>query len=136
MAVKTGVVSSPLTGSVACPMSLVRRAGFVWPSGRAGAVTCSGGSGRGGWRAAGGSEQGHPFVLAVPGFGQVQGDVAAAVPGGAGGDVDEVAADGGAAGLAVGEAGQGAGGAQQVVRDGGDGQPGGVDREEPGCSLN
>jgi hypothetical protein len=94
-------------------------------------VTCSGGSGRGGWRAAGGSEQGHPFVLAVPGFGQVQGDVAATVPGAAGGDLDEVAADGGAAGLAVGEAGQGSGGAQQIAGDGGAGQPGGIGREEP-----
>ena len=34
-----GVATLPLTGSAACPMSLVRRAGFVWPSGRAGAVT-------------------------------------------------------------------------------------------------
>jgi hypothetical protein len=75
-------------------------------------------------------EQGHPFVLAVPGLGQVQRDVPVAVPGGAGGDVDEVAADGGAAGLAVGEAGQGSGGAQQVVRDGGAGQPGRVRGED------
>ena len=59
--------------------------------------------------AAGGGEQGHPFVLAVPAFGQVQRDVPAAVPGGPGGDVDEVTADGGAAGLAVGTAGQGSG---------------------------
>src|SRR6516164_7674457 len=88
-----------------------------------------GGSGRGGWRAAGGGEQGQPFVFAVPAFGQVQRDVAAAVPGGAGGDVDEVAADGGAAGLAVAEAGQGSGGAQQVVADCGEGKPCGVSRE-------
>src|SRR5581483_2713904 len=64
-------------------------------------------SGRGCWRRAGSGAQGHPFVLAVPACGEVEGDVAAAVAGGAGGDVDEVAADGGAAGLAVGEAGQG-----------------------------
>ena len=38
-------------------------------------------------------------MLAVPGFGQVQGDVAAAMPGGAGGDVDQVVADGGARAL-------------------------------------
>jgi hypothetical protein len=58
------------------------------------------GSGRGGGRAAGGSEQVQPFVCAVPALGHVQRDVAAAVPGGAGGDVDEVAADGDTAGLA------------------------------------
>jgi hypothetical protein len=79
--------------------------------GRGGAVT---GSGLvrplPGW-AAGSGEQGHRVVFAVPGLGQVQGDVPVAVPGGAGGDVDEVAADGGAAGLAVGQAGQGSGGA-------------------------
>ena len=70
-------------------------------------------------------------MFAVPAFGQVQGDVAAAVPGGAGGDVDQVTADRCAAGLAVGEAGQGSGGAQQVVGDGGAGQPGGVGWEDP-----
>jgi hypothetical protein len=129
MTVKMGVAALPLTGSAACPMSVIRRAGFGWPSGRAGAVPWSGRSGRGGGRAAGGGEQGLPFVVAVPGFGQVQRDVAVAVPGGAGGDVDEVAADGGAAGLAVGQAGQGPGGAQQVMRDGGAGQPGRVRRE-------
>jgi hypothetical protein len=48
-------------------------------------------------------------MFAVPGLGQVQGDVPVAVAGGAGGDVDEVAADGSAAGLGVGEAGQGPG---------------------------
>ena len=47
-------------------------------------------------------------MSAVPAFGQVQGDLAAAVPGGAGGEVDEVAADGSAAGFGIGEAGQGA----------------------------
>ena len=63
---------------------------------------CRGWSGRlGRWRAAGGFEQVHPLGLAVPGFGQVQGDFAAAVAGGAGGDVDQVAAQRGAARLAV-----------------------------------
>ena len=76
----------------------------VW----AGQAACGG-------RAAGGLEEVHPFGLAVPAFGQVQGEVAAAVAGGAGGDVDEVAAQGGASGLGAGEAGQGPGGAQQVV---------------------
>jgi hypothetical protein len=56
---------------------------------------------------AGGFEQVHPLVLAVPPFGQVHGEVAAAVPGGAGGNVDQVAAQGGAAGSGVAEAGQG-----------------------------
>jgi hypothetical protein len=40
-----------------------------------------------------------PFLLAVPVFGQVEGEVA--VAGGAGGDGDGVAADGGGAGLRV-----------------------------------
>jgi hypothetical protein len=35
-----------------------------------------------------------PVVLAVPSFGQLQGDVAAAVAGDAGGDADQLAADG------------------------------------------
>jgi len=74
-------------------------------------------------------------VSAVPGFGQVQRDVAVAVPGGPGGDVDEITADGGAAGLAVGEAGQGSCGAQQVMRDGGAGQPGRVGGEDPFAYL-
>jgi hypothetical protein len=43
-------------------------------------------------RAAGGGEQSHPFVFAVPGLGQVQGDMAAAVAGGPGGDVDQAGA--------------------------------------------
>ena len=64
-----------------------------------GVRTGSGWSGRCGGRAAGGGEQVQPFVLAVPAFGQVQGDVAAAVPGGAGGDGDQVAADGRGPGL-------------------------------------
>jgi hypothetical protein len=37
-------------------------------------------------------EQAGPFLLAVPVFRQVEGEVAAAVAGGARGDVDEVAA--------------------------------------------
>jgi len=50
-------------------------------------------------------------VLAVPVFGEMHGEVAAAVAGGAGGDADEVGAQGGAASFGVCEAGQGAGGA-------------------------
>ena len=49
-------------------------------------------SGRCGGRAAGRAEEVEPFLLTVPGLGQVQGDVAAAVPGGAGGDGDQVTA--------------------------------------------
>ena len=78
--------------------------------------------------AAGGGEQGHPFVFPVPACWEMQGDVPAAVPGGAGGDVDEITADDGAAGLAVGKAGQGSGGAQQVMRDGRAGEPGRAQR--------
>ncbi len=92
-------------------------------------MTGSGWSGRGGGRPGGGLEQVHPFGLAVPVFGQVQGDVPAAVAGGAGGDVDQVAAQGDGSGFGEGEAGQGSGGAQQVVADGGAGQPGGVGGE-------
>jgi len=92
-------------------------------------VTGLGWSGRGGRRPAGGFEQVQPLLAAVPAFGQVQGEVAAAVAGGAGGDVDEVAAQGGAVGFGVGEAGQGAGGAQQVSADRGAGQPRGVGAE-------
>jgi hypothetical protein len=77
-------------------------------------------------RAAGGFEQVHPVLLAVPACGQVQGDVAAAVTGGAGGDVDEVTAQRGATCSGAGEAGQGPGGAQQVMADRRQGQPGGV----------
>jgi hypothetical protein len=82
-----------------------------------------------GGRAGGGFEEVHPVLLAVPAFGQVQGDVAAAAEGGAGGDVDEVAAQRGAAGVGAGQAGQRSGGAQQVVRDGGAGDPGRVGRK-------
>jgi hypothetical protein len=77
-------------------------------------VTGPGWSCRGYGRPASG-EQGQPLVFAVPAFGQVKGDVAAAVPGGASGHVNQVAAQRGAACLRVGEAGQGAGGAQQVM---------------------
>ena len=65
------------------------------------AVTGPGGSGRGDGRPAGGFEEVHPVVLAVPAVGQVHGDVAAAVADDAGGDADQVAADGRAAGLRV-----------------------------------
>ena len=124
----------PLAFSAACPGSWAGVVGRVAVA-AVGVRTGRGWSGRGGGRAAGRFEQGHPFVFAVPGLGQVQGDVPAAVPGGAGGHVDQVAADGGAAGLAVGQAGQGSGGAQQVVRDGGAGQPGRVRGEGPGGYL-
>ncbi len=70
-------------------------------------------------------------MLAVPAFGQVQGEAASAVAGGAGGDGDQVAADGGRAGSGVAAAGERAGGPGQVVRDGRDGQPGGVGGELP-----
>ena len=68
-------------------------------------------------------------MLAVPGFGQVEGEVPAAVAGGAGGDGDQVTADGRGPGLRERRAGQGAGGAQQVVCHRRDGQPGGIGRE-------
>jgi hypothetical protein len=55
--------------------------------------------------------------LAVPVFGQVQRDVAAAVPGDPGGHGDEVAADGRAAGPGVESSGEAAGGAGQVMRN-------------------
>jgi len=54
-----------------------------------------------GGRAAGGFEQVHPVLLAVPALGQVQGDLAAAVAGDPGGYADQVPADGGAAGGGV-----------------------------------
>lgn len=61
-------------------------------------------------------EQAGPFLLAVPAFGRVHGEVGAVVAGGAGGDIDEVAAQGGAAGCGVGEAGQGPGGLARFLR--------------------
>jgi hypothetical protein len=76
-----------------------------------------------------GFEDVQPFVVAVPAFGQVQGQAAPAVACGPGGDGDQVAADGGCADPGVAAAGEGAGGAEQVVREGGDGQPGGVGGE-------
>ena len=93
-------------------------------------MTGLGWSGRPGpGRAAGLLEQGPPFGLAVPVFGQVQDQVAAAVAGGAGGDVDQVTPDGGAAGPGVEAGGQAPGGADQVAGDGGQREPGGVGGE-------
>jgi hypothetical protein len=86
-------------------------------------------SGRGGGRPARGFEQAGPFLLAVPAFGQAEGEVAAAVAGGPRGNADQVAAQGGAAGFGVGEAGEASGGAQQVAAEGGERQPGGVGGE-------
>jgi len=74
-------------------------------------------------------EQAGPFLLAVPAFGQMEGEVAAAVAGGPCGDIDEVAAQGGAAGLGAGEAGQASRGAQQVAAGRGECQPGRVGGE-------
>jgi hypothetical protein len=88
-----------------------------------------------GGRAAGGSEQVLPFVLAVPAFGQVQGEVAAAVPGDPGGNGDQVTVDGRGPGLGEGQAGQGAGGVEEVVRHGRDRQPRGVRGEHPGTAC-
>ena len=52
-------------------------------------------------------EEVHSLGLAVPVFGQVHGDLAAAVAGDPGGDADEVAVQRGAPGLGAGEAGTG-----------------------------
>ena len=58
-----------------------------WPLGRWDVVTGSGGwSGHLGGQSAGGFEQAHPVLFAVPSCGQVQGDLAAAAAGGTGGD--------------------------------------------------
>src|SRR6266496_5267327 len=73
---------------------------FAWKCWRAAAgawrcaVTVRAGQAARGRRPAGSIEEIHPFLLAVPARGQVQGDVAASVPGDPGGDGDEVAADG------------------------------------------
>jgi hypothetical protein len=75
-------------------------------------------------------------LLAVPFFGQVQSNLAAAAAGEPGGDVDEAAAQCGAAGFGAGEAGQRSGGAQQVVADGCEGKPGRVGGERARGSLN
>ena len=75
-----------------------------WPLRPSGVLTGWGWPGRGVGRAAAG-EQVQPFPLAVPAFGQVQGDMPAAVPGGAGGDRDQVPADGGRPGLRERQAG-------------------------------
>ena len=128
-----GVGFLPLACSAACPGSWLE--GGVAVAGRGGCGPVRGWSGRcGGWPA-GRIEEAEPFVLAVPAFGQVQGEVAAAVPGGAGGDGDQVAADGRGPGLGEGQGRQGAGGAEEVVRHGRDRQPGRVRGEDPGCYL-
>ena len=99
------------------------------------AVAGLGWSGRGGGRLAGGVEQVHPLVLAVPVFEQVHGEVASAVAGDPGGDADQVAAQGGGPGSGAGAAGQGADGAQQVVADRGASQPGRVAGETAGWQV-
>jgi hypothetical protein len=125
-----GVLLLPPACFAACPGFLFGDEGSdgLGPSG---CWPVPGWSGRcGGW-AAGGVQEVQPFVLAVPAFGQVQGNVAAAVPGGAGRDGDQVPADGRGPGLRERQAGQGGGGAQQVMGDGRDGQPGRVRGEHP-----
>src|SRR5947207_8386809 len=88
-----GRVLPAADGSAACPGVPGRGLG----SGGLAAWGCGPGrgwSGRGVGGAAGGVPEAEPFVLAVPVFGQVEGEVSSAVAGGAGGDGDEVAADG------------------------------------------
>ena len=85
--------------------SWARGRGSGWPRGPSGCGPGLGWSGRCGGRAAGRSEEVQPFLLPVPAFGQVQGDVPAAVPGGAGGHGDQVAADGRGPGFGEGAAG-------------------------------
>ena len=88
----------PLTCCAACPWFRARGRG----SGGLAAWGCGPGrgwSGRCGGRAAGRVPEVEPFLLAVPVFGQVEGEVPSAVAGGAGGDRDQVAADGRGAGL-------------------------------------
>ena len=79
-----GAVVLPLACGAACPGFLARgglgRAAVAAVGVRSG----RGWSGRCGGRAAGRGEQIQPFVLAVPAFGQVEGEVAAAVPGSSG----------------------------------------------------
>ena len=90
----------PLAWCAACPGFLGSGTGFGVA---AGAVGGADRVGAGQAAAAGGpqaaSQRLQPFLLAVPAFGQVEDEVAAAVPGGAGGDGDQVAADRGGAGL-------------------------------------
>jgi len=93
----------------------------------AGQAAAAGGAGR--------VPQVHPFLLAVPAFGQVEGEVASSVAGGAGGDSDQVTADRRGAGLREREAGQGAGRADQVMGHRRDGQPGGIRGEAAGGYL-
>ena len=113
MRVTAGMVVSPLTF-----LRLVRMSFRGWlvavcraAAGAVGVLTGLGWSGRCGGRSAGGLEQVHPLVLAVPVLGHVHGDVAPSVPGGAGGDVDEVTAQRGSPGPGAGETGQGSSGA-------------------------
>ena len=130
--VAAGVLSLPLTF-----VRLVRRsspgllAGGLpvagWPMGCGDRVWAGQAAVAGGPVAA--SNRFHPLLLAVPAFGQVQGDFAPAVAGGAGSDVDEVSAQRCPSGLSAGEAGLGTGSAQQVAGDGGAGEPGGVGGE-------
>ena len=100
LALFPGVGFLPLACSAACPGFLARGPGS---GGRGAAVGMRDRVGAGQAAAAGGpqaaSNKVQPFVFAVPAFGQVQGDVAAAVAGGAGGDGDQVAADGRGPGL-------------------------------------
>jgi hypothetical protein len=96
--VNSGMGVLPLACPAACP-GFLARGGSGGPDGRGRCGPVRGWSGRRGGRPAVGVEEVQPFVLAVPAFGQVQGEVAAAVPGGAGGDGDQVAADGRGAGL-------------------------------------
>src|SRR5436190_5271669 len=84
----------PLACSAALPGSWLGDWGSEMAVAAVGGGPVPGWSGCRGGRAAGRAEEFQPFVLAVPAFGQVQGDVTAAVPGDAGSDRDQVAADG------------------------------------------
>ena len=126
----------PLACPAACPGSGSGAGVRVAVGGRGGCGPGPGWSGRCGGRAAGRGEQVQPFVLAVPAFGQVQGEVTVAVPGGAGGDGDQVAADGRGPGLRERQGRQGPGSAEQVVRHGRDRQPGRVRGEDPGRHVS
>jgi transposase len=118
--VNRGASVLPLACPAARPGSWARGRGFGVAVGPWRVRTGPGWSSRSGGRPAPGGEQVQPFVFAVPAFGQMQGEVAAAVPGGAGGDGDQVTADGGGPGLREGQGRQGAGRTDQVVRHGGD----------------
>jgi hypothetical protein len=128
--VNPGMAAWPRASAAALRVIFLVWGGWPAAAGRWGVVTdVRGWSGRSGGWAAGGFEEVHPFLFAVPALGQVHGEVAAAMAGDAGGDVDEVTAQRGAPGFGASEAGQGSGGAQQVVADGGEGNPGRVGRE-------